>query len=354
MRKIFSIILAIAVAFTMLTGCSKQKTEEPAANNGDSAAVTQAADQITEAVTEATEGSAEGKTVGITMPSIGNDFMLALSQVLQGALEAQGCKVQVDSAENDVTTQLTQIENFTTMGCDVIVVWAVNGDGVASACKSAIDAGIPVLAFAYEIPGATTSVISATEESMAAQCVAMTSDWIDKTFADAGDGEVNVFVMTSSTVPQSVTRSDGLKKIAENKKVNLITAEVEDQDNTDAARTLIENTMLSNPDIDVVMAVNGTCAIGIESFISSSSSPVQDKSKFGIFCIDETEEIVAKIKASETNESVLRGTISMGTLDDTVNDFMKGITPLITGQTPLERVDGQAFVITPETLAERE
>ncbi len=353
MKKIFSIILAVTVAFTMLTGCSTKKAEESNANNG-TAAVTEAADQITEAVTNAAEGSAKGKSVGITMPSIGNDFMLALSQVLQGALEAQGCKVQVDSAENDVTTQLTQIENFTTMGCDVIVVWAVNGDGVASACKAAVDAGIPVLAFAYEIPGATTSVISASEESMAAQCVSMASDWIDKTFADAGDGEVNVFVMTSSTVPQSVTRSEGLKKIAENKKVNLITAEVEDQDNTDAARTLIENTMLATPDIDVIIAVNGTCAIGIESYISSSSSPIQDKSKFGIFCIDETEEIVAKIKASATNESVLRGTISMGTLDDTVNDFMKGITPLINGQTPIARVDGQAFVITPETLAERE
>lgn len=353
MKKIISIILAVSVIFTMLTGCSTKKAEESGANNG-TAAVTEAADQITKAVTSAAEGSAKGKSVGITMPSIGNDFMLALSQVLQGALEAQGCKVQVDSAENDVTTQLTQIENFTTMGCDVIVVWAVNGDGVASACKAAIDAGIPVLAFAYEIPGVTTSVISASEESMTAQCVSMASDWIDKTFAEAGAGEVNVFVMTSSTVPQSVIRSEGLKKITENNKVNLITAEVEDQDNTDAARTLIENTMLATPDIDVIIAVNGTCAIGIESYISSTSSPIQDKSKFGIFCIDETEEIVAKIKASATNESVLRGTISMGTLDDTVNDFMKGITPLITGQTPIARVDGQAFVITPETLAERE
>ncbi|HHV10720.1 MAG TPA: substrate-binding domain-containing protein [Clostridiales bacterium] len=354
MKKIFSIILVIAMSLTMLAGCSTQKSGDSVTNGGDSAAVTKAADQITEAVTDTTGGSAEGKLVGITMPSVGNDFLLALSQGFQRALEAEGCRVQIDSAENDVTTQLTQIENFTTMDADVIVVWAVNGNGVASACKAAMDAGIPVLAFAYEIPGVTTSIISASEESMAVQCVSMTSDWIDKTFADAGDGEVNVFVMTASNTPEAAVRSKILLTIADNPKVKVIAAEVENQDSTDAARTLTENTMLTNPDIDVIIAFGAASAIGAESYISSSSSSIKDKSKFGIFSIDETEEIVAKIKASETNESVLRGTISMGTFDDTINDFMKGITPLITGQTPIERVDGQAYIITPETLAEKE
>lgn len=240
------------------------------------------------------------------------------------------------------------------MKCDVIVVWAVNGEGVATACKAAIKAGIPVLAFAYEIPGgATTSVISASEASMASQCVNMANDWINKTYADAKNKGVNVLVMTSSTVPESVTRSDGLKKIADNPKVNMITAEVEDQDKTDAARTLTENTMLKHPDIDVILTVNGTSALGAESYINSSSSPVKDKSKFGIFCIDETDEIDAKIKSSVNNKSVLRGTISMGTFDDTIHDFMEGITPLITGQKAIKRVNGKAYVITPDTLASK-
>lgn len=337
-KRILGVVLSAVLALSMLAGCSssdKAKTDD-----------TKKAETKTE-----TEGKTDGqKFVGITVPSVGNDFMLALTNSMKAALEEKGCKVQLDSSENDVTTQISQIENYTTMGCDAIVVWAVNGDGVASSCQKAVDAGIPVVAFAYEIPGATTSIISATDEAMAEMCVQLANDWINETYADAKDGEVKVYVMTSSTVPESVIRSDGLKAVADNKKVTMIESEVEDQDNTDAARTLTENTLLSNPDIDVILCMNGTCAIGAESYVMSSASPVTDKSKFAIFCVDETEEIDAKILASEKDESVLRGTVSMGSLDDTVNDFMKGITPILNGETPLERVDGAATPLTAETL----
>ena len=66
--------------------------------------------------------------------------------------------------------------------------------------------------------------------------------------------------------------------------------------------------------------------------------------------MDETDEIDAKILASETDESVLRGTVSMGSMEATVNDFMKGMDPILKGETPVERVDGSASPLTPETL----
>lgn len=332
-KRLMGVVLSAVLALSMLAGCGNSgetKTEE------------------TKKTAESKEG--DQKFIGITVPSVGNDFMLALTDSMQGALEEAGCKVQLDSSENDVTTQISQIENFTTMGCDAIVVWAVNGNGVASSCQKAVDAGIPVIAFAYEIPGATTSVISATDEAMAEMCVKLANDWINETYADAKDGEVKVYVMTSSTVPESVTRSEGLKAIAENPKVTMIESEVEDQDNTDAARTLAENTLLANPDIDVMLCMNGTCAVGAESYVMSAASPVSDKSKFAIFCVDETEEIDAKILASENDESVLRGTVSMGSLQDTVNDFMKAMTPILNDETPLERVDGAATPLTAESL----
>ena len=331
-KKIMSVFLVVAMAVSLLIGCGESGNDSTSKND-----------------TEA-KNDGEQKFIGITVPSVGNDFMLALTNSMKSALEDAGCKVQLDSAENDVTTQISQIENFTTMGCDSIVVWAVNGDGVASSCKQAVDAGIPVVAFAYEIPGASTSIISATDEDMAAMCVELANDWIDKTFPDAGDGEVKVYVMTASTVPESVTRSEGLKKIADNPKVTMIESEVEDQDNTDTARTLTENTLLANPDVDVMLCMNGTCGVGAESYVMSSGSPITDKSKFAIFCVDETDEIDAKILASEKDESVLRGTVSLGSREATVSDFMKGMDPILKGETPVERVDGSASPLTPETL----
>ncbi|MGB4658781.1 MAG: sugar ABC transporter substrate-binding protein [Mobilitalea sp.] len=345
MKKKFSALLILmAMLVTMVAGCSKTETSNVAA--------TPTTEPTVAATTEGSSDSStdsEQKFVGITFPTVGNDFLAMLSDNMKKALEDAGCKVQLDAADNDVTTQIEQIENFTTMGCDIIVVWAVNGEGVSSACQKAMDKGVQILAFAYEIPGASGSVISASDELMAAQAVTMMNEWIEKTFPDAKDGEVKILALTATTTPELGIRSDALKKIADNKKVTLITQEVASADSSDEARKTTENSFLTDSDIDAVLALNGTTALGAESFIDSSSSPVTDKSKFAIFCVDESQEIIAKITASATNESVLRGTVSMGTMDDTINDFMKGMDPLLKGEAP-QHITGTAFPINVDTL----
>lgn len=357
-RKVLSLILGVAMTAALVAGCgnsgSTESTSAPADTSGAAdteAVIESSAESVADAVTDALgTTSGEGKKVGMTVPTIGNDFMLALTDAMRAAIEETGAEVQFDSAENNVTTQISQIENDITMGCDILVVWAVNGDGVANACQTAVAQDIPVLAFAYEIPGATCSVISATDEDMGSACAQMASDWIDENYADAADGEVKVFVMTSSTTPESVIRSDAiLETIKTNSKVTVVEAEVTDQDKTDAARTLAENTLLANPDTDVIICMNGTCGVGTESYVMSNGSPIEDKSKFAIFCVDETDEIISKIQASVNNESVLRGTVSMGDINATVTDFMKAMTPLLNGTEPVS-VDGAATVVTPDTL----
>ena len=66
----------------------------------------------------------------------------------------------------------------------------------------------------------------------------------------------------------------------------------------------------------------------------------------------DTEEVVEKIKASVTNESTLRGTISMGSIQDTVNDFMAAAAPIFAGEEPYPVWNGSTFVLTAETYAE--
>lgn len=355
-KKILSLVLCMIMLVSVMSGCgngsggSKDTAAPQTKASETQAAVKDTAQSVADAVKDTLGGDTAGKKVGITVPSVGNDFVLALTGAMQEAVKEAGCEVQFDSAESNVTTQISQIENDITMGCDILVVWAVNGDGVSNACKKAVDQGIPVLAFANEIPDASCSMISASDADMGAACSEIAIDWIEKTFADAGDGEVKVFVMTASTMPEAVVRSDAiLSKIKECSKVTVIEAEVPDWNDTGAARSLAENTLLANPDIDVIISANGTSGLGAESFVMSTGSPVEDKSKFAIFCVDETEEIVSKITASVNNESVLRGTISMGSIADTIGDFMKAMTPLINGEAPMD-VNGSAAKVTPETL----
>ncbi len=298
---------------------------------------------------EATE-SRSGLKIGMTIPAVSSDFMVAISEALQGYLTAQGHTVQFDSAEGDPTKQISQVENDAQMGCDAIVVWPVNGEALSSTVSQIVESGIPVLAFANDIPGASASQIAADDRTMGEAQADMASAWIDEVFADAGDGEVTVFVMTAANTPQAVERSEGMQTIAEkNSKVNMITGSV-DWDSPNESRSLVENTLLSNPDIDVIMAPGVTPTVAANAYIMSGASTIEDLSKFAVFGVDQTEEVDSLIQASVNNESVLRGSISMGSIADTVADFAKAIQPYLDGG-DMEVVQGGAFMLTPESYA---
>ncbi len=362
-KKLLSILLTVAMAATLLVGCggsdAQQGTDAPANTEADAPADTEAdapADTETDAPADAATGEpdmslAAGKKVGFTVPTLASDFINYLSQACAAAVEELGATMQIDSCDGDVNKQIEQIENYVTMGMDCIVVFSVNGAALESAAKSAIEAGVPVMAFAMEIPGATTNMISAEETIMGAAAGEMASEWVDKTFPDAADGEVVVYALRGSTQPEIVVRSDSMvEAIKKNPKVTVIEEECENQDDRSIARRTTENQFNANPDIDVIIACNAESALGAESFIMSADSPITDISKFGIFCVDETDEVDAKILASLNNESALRGTISMGGIPDTVADFMKGLVPILTEQEPIARIDGSIFPINGDNI----
>lgn len=344
-RRILSVLLTVAMAAVLAAGCGNK----PAETQAPETTAESVADSVIESVDA--EKFGEGKFVGITVPSVGNDFMLALTNALKEAVEATGATCQIDACDGDTNLQIQHIENYVTMGASLIVAFPVNGEALATACKQAEDQGIPTFAFAMGISDdCTTTMLSAEESDMGAACAEMASQWIDKTFPDAADGEVVVYHMTSSYSPEATERCKAQAAIAENSKVTLISEEVEDWNSAEDARSRVENAFLANPDIDVIITCNGTTALGVESYIASSDCPVEDLSKFGIFTVDETAEIVEKITASADNTSTLRGTISMGSIADTVNDFMMGVTPILKGEEPIKVINGEAKMITVDTL----
>ena len=289
-------------------------------------------------------------TIGMTIPAVSSDFMVALSDILRGYLEGQGHKVQFDSADGDVNKQIIQVENDIQMGCDALVIWPVNGEGMANVVQQAVDQGIPVLAFANAIPTATANQVAADDYEMGYAEAELANDWIDATFADAGDGEVKVFVITASNTPQAVQRSEGMQQIAElNSKVEMITSDV-DWDSPSGSSALVENTLMTNPDIKVILTPGGTVGVAANNFVMSANANVENKDEFAVFTVDETEEIDSAIVNSADGGAVLRGTVSMGTLDDTLADFTKAMQPYLDGG-EMQEVNGQAFKLTPESLS---
>ena len=295
--------------------------------------------------------SPEGKSVGFTLQSLGNDFMKYLSEGIRAAFEAQGCDISIDSCEGDSTRQVEIIENYITMGKDLIIIFPLNGESLVAVAGQAEDAGIPVVAFAMDVPNekVTTHIISADESVMGAACGQMASDWADENLAD--QDTVEVLFIGSTTSPEMADRSDATEEaLKANSRINVTRVDSPNSNDTNEGRNVTENSFQGGKYYDMVVACNSNTAIGVDSYIMSSDSPIPDLSKFAIFLVDETGEIDEAIINSLENKSAIRGTISMGDISDTVDVLLTSCMPILTGGNPVNHINGSAMPLDPETL----
>lgn len=92
-------------------------------------------------------GSGSGELVGISMPTKSSARWIADGDNLVKSLTEKGYKTDLQYAEDDIPTQVSQIENMITNGAKVLVIAAIDGTTLADTLQKAADAGIKVLAY---------------------------------------------------------------------------------------------------------------------------------------------------------------------------------------------------------------
>lgn len=103
---------------------------------------------VTEAAPAETQAAyGYGKLVGISLPTKSLERWNKDGENVTTALEALGYQVDLQYADYDVFAQCTQIENQITMGCDVLVIAAVDGGAMSGLLAEVKEAGIPVIAW---------------------------------------------------------------------------------------------------------------------------------------------------------------------------------------------------------------
>lgn len=92
-------------------------------------------------------GSKGGQLIGVAMPTQSLQRWNQDGANMKKQLEAKGYKVDLQYANNDVNTQVQQVENMVTKGCKVLVVASVDGSALTDALKKAGDAGVKTIAY---------------------------------------------------------------------------------------------------------------------------------------------------------------------------------------------------------------
>ena len=86
-------------------------------------------------------------TVGVSMPTKSSARWIADGDNMVKSLKEKGYSADLQYAEDDIPTQLSQIENMVTKGAKVLVIASIDGTTLTDVLQQAHDAGIKIIAY---------------------------------------------------------------------------------------------------------------------------------------------------------------------------------------------------------------
>lgn len=89
----------------------------------------------------------EGGLIGVAMPTRSSERWIADGANVKEQLEALGYEVDLQYAEDDIPTQVNQLDNMITQGADLLVIASIDGTALTSQLEAAAENNIPVIAY---------------------------------------------------------------------------------------------------------------------------------------------------------------------------------------------------------------
>lgn len=133
MKRSLALVGIAATAALVLAGCSGARGGTDAAAGG--------------------EKPSSDFTVGVAMPTQQSERWIADGDNVRKTLESMGYKVDLQYANDDIPTQVSQIENMISTGADALIIASIDGTTLTDVLQQAADDDIPVIAYDRLING---------------------------------------------------------------------------------------------------------------------------------------------------------------------------------------------------------
>ena len=92
-------------------------------------------------------GDNKGALVGVAMPTKVSERWIADGNAVKTDLQKNGYKVDLEYANNDIPTQVQQVNTMITKGAKVLIVASIDGGSLTDQLDAAAKAGIKVISY---------------------------------------------------------------------------------------------------------------------------------------------------------------------------------------------------------------
>lgn len=291
-KKLISIFLAMIfiVTFGLLVGCQ-------------TAAGTTAAAEAA--------GAAKNYKIGFAIQTIENVIWNREIAGEKAQSEKLGIQYTVANADNNVSKQISNIENFITEGKNAIIIHVFDIEAFADIAKKAMDAGIVVCNYDDTIRDGSTGQKVVTDFFLGCdnyeigyRTGTMAGKWITENLGDQETVEVGLldYPLWEFLITRANGIKDALAKFAPNAKIVATETGVF----TPEGVTVGENWLKAFPNMQVVVGINDGATVGLYEAWKAGGVDIMDPKK-SIWGADGITDAVDLIKAG----TIFRGSVGL-------------------------------------------
>ncbi len=248
--------------------------------------------------------------IGVSMAKFDDNFLTVLRNGMTDYAKSQkDVTLQVEDAKDDVSKQLSQIQNFIANKADAIIVNPVDTSATAAMTKLAADAGVP-LVYVNRQPadvdalGDKAAFVASNEKESGT----LETQAICKLLGGKGD----VLVMEGQLSNQAaVQRTADIHDVIATdacKGIKIIAEQTAEWDRT-KAQNLMTNWMSKGLKFDAIIANNDEMAIGALQALKAGGI---DTSKAIVGGVDATQDALASMKAGDLKVTVFQDAAGQG------------------------------------------
>jgi inositol transport system substrate-binding protein len=252
---------------------------------------------------------AQADEIGVSMALFDDNFLTVLRNGMQDyAAKQDDVDLQVEDAQNDVSKQLSQIQNFIAQGVDAIIVNPVDTDATPAMTKLAVEAGIPLvyvnrMPADKQLPEKVAFVGSDERQSGTLQM---------KEVCKLMGGKGSILVMMGELSNQAARQrtQDVHDVIATPDCANI---KIVEQQTANWSRTqgtdLMTNWLSAGHKFDALVSNNDEMAIGAIQSLKAAGYDMKDVIVAGI---DATQDALAAMKAGDLDVTVFQNAAGQG------------------------------------------
>lgn len=293
-KKQLLLVLTLIFALLVTSACA---TTAPA----PAAPAAPAADQPADA--PSAEGESKSLVIGFSQVTLDSPFYVELMKAAQAEAESQGIEFIYVDAQGDIAKQNTDIQDLITRGVDVLILNAVNPEGVVPSVNALNDAGIPIVTVDRPITPKVASHVGRDNKIMGN----LVGAYAEGLLGDSGkvielQGDAGGAVM--------MARRDGFDEQFVDAGIEIVHGPYDEYIRSNAVASF-QDLLQAHPDVNLVYAHNDDMALGAVQVLESQG--VSDVKVVGVDCLMEAVQAIVdgRYDATTANDPQFLGTLAV-------------------------------------------